>query len=109
MGREKGPTPSTKNGEVTKESIAARQKLESDWWKANSELERFYEQQRYKAANPLATELNPITRMSRELGLKRGSYFPSLVAANKKTKHGGKKLRIRAPRKQSRRIIYKKK
>jgi hypothetical protein len=46
--------------------------------------------------------------MSRELGLKCGSYFPSLLA-NKKTKHGGKKRRIRAPRKQSRRIIYKKK
>lgn len=107
MGREKDPTPSTKN-ELSKESITARQKLESDWWKANSELEHFYEQQRYKANNPLATELNPITRMSRELGLKRGSYFPSLLA-NKKTKHGGKKRRIRAPRKQSRRIIYKKK
>jgi len=107
MGREKGPTPSIKNV-VSKESIAAQQKLESDWWKANSELEHYYEQQRYKAANPLATELNPITRMSRELGLKRGSYFPSLLA-NKKTKHGGKKRRIRAPRKQSRRIIYKKK
>jgi len=59
-------------------------------------------------------EANPITQMSRELGLKRSSYknvfkthpnssyFP-LFVPNKKTKHGGKKRRIRARRTHRRR------
>ncbi len=61
--------------------------------------------------NEATREANPITQLSRELGLKHGSYknvfkthpnssyFPSFVPNKKtKTKHGGKKRRIRARR-----------
>jgi hypothetical protein len=59
--------------------------------------------------NAATREANPMTRMSRELGLSRDSYkklfkphvnsshFQSFVP-NKKTRHGGKKRRIRARR-----------
>ena len=66
--------------------------------------------------NEATREANPITQMSRELGLKHGSYknvfkthpkssyFPSFVPNKKtKTKHGGKKRRIRARRTHRRR------
>ncbi len=57
--------------------------------------------------NAATREANPIKRMSRELGLSRGSYknlFKThanssyFFVPNKKTKHGGKKRRIRARR-----------
>lgn len=66
--------------------------------------------------NEATREANPITQLSRELGLKHGSYknvfkthpsssyFPSFVPNKKtKTKHGGKKRRIRARRTHRRR------
>lgn len=67
--------------------------------------------------NEATREANPMTRMSRELGLSRNSYenlfkthvnssyFPLFVPNKnpKKTKHGGKKRRIRARRTHRRR------